>query len=250
MPKISAAIITFNEAKNIGRCLLSLTDVADEVIVVDSGSTDETVAIAQDLGATVVVNKFEGHIQQKNFAITCTNYDWVLSLDADEALGDELKKAILEVKSNLTADGYIFSRLTNYCGKWIKHCGWYPDKKMRLFKKGFGSWGGKNPHDKYILNHPEKSAVLQGDLLHYTFYNVAEHKAQIAKFTDIAAQSLFELGKKSNWPKIIGKACFKFVRNYFLKRGFLDGITGFHICRLSAYATYLRYYKLMQLNKA
>lgn len=250
MSKISAAIITFNEAKNIERCLNSVKGIVDEVIVVDSGSTDTTVELAKKLGATVIQNKFEGHIQQKNFAITQTNYNWVLSLDADEAVSEELKQSLLKVKSNLTAEGYVFSRLTNYCGKWIRHCGWYPDKKMRLFKKGCGSWGGKNPHDKYILNNPERNNFLQGDLLHYTFYEVAEHKAQIAKFTDIAAQSLFELGKKSNWLKIIGKACFKFIRNYFLKLGFLDGVTGFHICRLSAYATYLRYYKLMQLNKA
>lgn len=249
MPKISAVIITFNEAQNITRCIKSLLDIADEIVVIDSGSEDDTVALAKDLGAKVVTHPFEGHIQQKNFAITQTQHDWILSLDADEALSETLKTSISALKNELKYDGYEFNRLTNYCGKWIKHCGWYPDKKLRLFKKGKGQWGGKNPHDKYILDDAKSVEYLKGDLLHYTFYTTNEHKAQITKFTDIAAQSLFELGKQSNWFKIVGKAIFKFIRNYFLKLGFLDGVTGFHICRLSAYATYLRYYKLMQLNK-
>ncbi len=249
MPKISAAIITFNEEKNIERCITSLKNVADEVVIIDSGSADRTVEIARGLKATIITNPFKGHIQQKNFAVTKTQYDWVISLDADEALSAELRASILAVKENLKGGGYIFSRLTNYCGKWIKHCGWYPDKKLRLFKKNEGKWGGKNPHDKYLLNDTGSEIYLKGDLLHYTFYNTNEHQAQIVKFTDIAAQSLFELGKKSNWLKIIVKSIFKFIRNYILKRGFLDGITGFHICRLSAYATFLRYYKLMKLHQ-
>ncbi len=248
MPKISAAIITYNEEKNIERCILSLKEVADEIVVIDSGSTDQTQVIAKNLGSVVIKNPFEGHIQQKNFAITKTSNDWIISLDADEALSDELKQSILSVKNQLVGDGYTFNRLTNYCGKWIKHCGWYPDTKLRLFRKGAGAWGGKNPHDKYILKSGNPK-FLKGDILHYTFYSVDEHKAQIVKFTDIAAQSLFELGKKSNWFKIYGKAIFKFIRNYFLKLGFLDGITGFHICRLSAHATYLRYYKLLKLQQ-
>tara|TARA_B100000401_G_scaffold213084_1_gene143766 strand:- start:1226 stop:1990 length:765 start_codon:yes stop_codon:yes gene_type:complete len=248
MPKISAAIITYNEEKNIERCITSLVNIADEIVVVDSGSNDKTQEIALTLGAKVVINKFEGHIQQKNFAITQTSNEWVISLDADEALSKKLKTSLLKVKEDLKGNGYKFNRLSNYCGKWIKHCGWYPDTKLRLFKKGQGSWKGKNPHDKYILDSGEE-IHLEGDLLHYTFYNVSEHKAQIIKFSNVAAQSLFELNKKSNWALIIGKTVFKFFRNYLLKRGFLDGITGFHICRLSAHATYLRYYKLLKLHK-
>ena len=248
MFKISATIITYNEEKNIERCINSLIGVADEIIVVDSGSKDNTEAIAINLGAKVITNKFEGHIQQKNFAITQTSYNWVLALDADEALSKELKNQILEIKTTLKADGYSFNRLTNYCGKWIRYCGWYPDTKLRLFKKGKGAWSGKNPHDKYILTYG-KPKHITGDILHYTFYEVSEHKNQIKKFSNIAAQSLFELNKKSNWSLIIGKTLFKFFRNYFLKLGFLDGVTGFHICRLSAHATFLRYYKLLKLHK-
>tara|TARA_Y100000589_G_scaffold29326_1_gene24474 strand:- start:42656 stop:43474 length:819 start_codon:yes stop_codon:yes gene_type:complete len=248
MSRISAAIITYNEEKNIERCISSLVNVADEIVVIDSGSEDKTREIALKLGAKVIINKFEGHIQQKNFAITQTSNEWIISLDADEALSNELNKSIVKIKRKLEGDGYKFNRLTNYCGKWIKHCGWYPDTKLRLFKKGKGSWRGKNPHDKYILDSG-KEIYLNGDILHYTFYEVSEHKAQIKKFSEISAQSLFELNKKSNWTIIIGKTIFKFIRNYFLKLGFLDGITGFHICRLSAHATYLRYYKLLKLQK-
>jgi glycosyltransferase involved in cell wall biosynthesis len=248
MFKISASIITYNEEKNIERCINSLIGIADETVVIDSGSTDKTRAIATKLGAKVITNKFEGHIQQKNFAITQTSHNWILSLDADEALSEELKNKILEIKMTLKDDGYSFNRLTNYCGKWIKHCGWYPDTKIRLFKKGNGRWSGKNPHDKYILENG-KAKHIKGDILHYTFYKVSEHKNQIKKFSDIAAQSLFELNKRSNWSLIIGKTLFKFIRNYFLKLGFLDGVTGFHICRLSAHSTFLRYYKLLKLQK-
>ncbi len=248
MSKISAAIITYNEEKNIERCIQSLFGIVDEIVVIDSGSKDKTKEIASSLGAKVFINVFEGHIQQKNFAITKTENDWIISLDADEAISDQLKNSILEVKGSLSGAGYEFNRLSNYCGKWINYCGWYPDRKLRLFKKNEGEWGGKNPHDKYILKIGS-SIHLRGDILHYTFYKISEHKKQIAKFTDIAAQSLFELGKKSNWLKIYIKTVAKFIRNYIIKLGFLDGITGFHICRLSAYATYLRYYKLLKLRR-
>ena len=248
MSKISATIITYNEEKNISRCINSLIGIADEIVVVDSGSKDETQNIALKLGAKVIINEFKGHIQQKNFAITQTSNDWVISLDADEALSNELKKSLVKIKKKLKGDGYKFNRLNNYCGKWIKHCGWYPDTKLRLFKKGNGCWSGENPHDKYILNSG-KATYLKGDILHYTFYKISEHKAQIKKFSEISAQSLFESNKKSNWVIIISKTIFKFIRNYFLKFGFLDGITGFHICRLSAHATFLRYYKLLKMHQ-
>ena len=247
MPKISAAIITFNEEINIKRCLYSLMEVVDEIVVVDSGSTDQTQKIALELGAKVVVNPFKGHIEQKNFAITQTKYDWIISLDADEALSEELKFSILSIKNNLSDTAYEFNRLTNYCGKWIKHSGWYPDKKLRIFHKSHGKWGGKNPHDQFILTSG-KPHHLKGDLLHYSFYTVEDHKKQIIKFTDIAAQSLYELGIKSSWLKIYLKTIAKFIRNYFIKFGFLDGAIGLHICRMSAHATYLRYYKLLQLH--
>ncbi|HEX3008578.1 MAG TPA: glycosyltransferase family 2 protein [Bacteroidales bacterium] len=144
---ISAVIITFNEENNIERCIRSLEGIADEIIVVDSYSTDNTVEIALNLGAIVYKQVFLGHVEQKNFALSKTSHSHVLSLDADEELSDKLRESILEVKENWTHDGYYFKRLTNYCGRWIKHTSWYPSKKLRLWDKAKGEWGGVNPHD-------------------------------------------------------------------------------------------------------
>jgi len=140
--KISAVIITFNEEKNIGRCLDSLQKVADEIVVVDSCSNDKTCEICEKYGVRFIQNRFKGHIEQKNFAMQQAEYDWVLSLDADEVLSLELTDSILKVKKDWVIDGYAFNRLTNYCGTWIRHCGWYPDTKLRLWDKRRGRWGG------------------------------------------------------------------------------------------------------------
>jgi len=250
MPKISAVIITFNEEKNIGRCLDSLVDIADEIIVVDSFSTDKTEAICREKGAAFVTHPFEGHIEQKNHAWQQANFDYVLSVDADEEVSEELKQSILAEKERLSLDGYQFNRLTNYCGKWIRHSGWYPDTKMRLFRKGRGKWGGSNPHDLYLLDDPKSSQHLVGDLLHYTFYTVDEHRAQVKKFTDISSLAAFKEGKRSSWVRILVSPMAKFIRNYFMHRGFLDGYYGLLICSISARATYLKYSKLYQLQKA
>ena len=147
---ISAVIITYNEELNLERCLLSLQGIADEIIVVDSFSTDKTVEIAKNFGAHVFQQVFLGYVEQKNFALSKTNYLHVLSLDADEEISEKLRESILEVKENWTHDGYYFNRLTNYGGKWIKHTSWYPSKKLRLWDKRKGEWGGMNPHDKFI----------------------------------------------------------------------------------------------------
>lgn len=249
--KISAVIITFNEEKNIARCIKSLVEIVDEIIVVDSFSEDNTIEIADKLGAKVFKQKFLGHIEQKNYAKNLASNNWIISLDADEEISKELKKSILSIKDNLDEfDGYKFNRLTNYCGKWIKHCGWYPDTKLRIFKKDIGAWGGKNPHDKFITPANSNIKHLTGDLLHYSFYTKQQHLEQIHKFSTIAAQSYFEKGKKSNLLKLIFSPLSKFVRNYIIKLGFLDGIFGFRICRLSAYATYLKYVKLKNIQKS
>lgn len=246
--KISAVIITYNEQVNIARCLNSLKGVVDELLVVDSFSIDDTVRIAKIAGAKVVQHEFEGYIQQKNYAISCAEHEWILSLDADEALSEELKKSIFSIKNDLTSLVYSMNRLTNYCGKWIRHCGWYPDVKVRLFKKSDGEWGGKNPHDKFILKKDVEILHLQGDLLHYTFYTVEEHERQIERFSSIAAQAYFEKGIRSNLLKLFLNPLSKFVRNYILKLGILDGYYGWLICSKSAKATYLKYAKLKKIQ--
>jgi len=249
MTKISAVIITFNEEKNIARCLASLQKVADDIVVVDSYSTDATKDLVEAANARFIEHAFEGHIQQKNWAISQAKYPHVLSLDADEALDENLEAAILAVKENWQADGYYLNRLTNYCGKWIKHGLWYPDRKLRLWDSRKGAWGGQNPHDTYILEEGSKTEVLKGHLLHYSFYSFEEHLAQIRRFTDISSQAAYDKGKKSSIFKIIFSPSLKFIRAYFFRLGFLDGKEGWMIARWSAYATYLKYSKLMRLQK-
>jgi len=247
--KLSAVIITFNEEKNIARCLDSLTGVADEIIVVDSFSTDQTENICNQKNVKFIQNNFEGHIEQKNFAMNQATYEYVLSLDADEVLDEELKRSILKEKNDFLHDAYKFNRLTSYCGKWIKHCGWYPDKKLRLWNKNKGKWGGENPHDMVIMTNNTSVKQLRGDLLHYSYHNVNEHIKQIHLFSDISSKVAFNKGKKTNILALLIKPAFKFFKSYFMEAGFMDGYYGLIICINSAYATFLKYLKLHELNR-
>ena len=250
MVNLSVIIITLNEEKNIIRCVESVKKVADEIIIIDSFSTDKTPELASDMGAKVISNKFPGHIEQKNFGVDQASFDYILSLDADEALTDILIKSILEVKKNWDSDGYFMNRLSNYCGKWIRHCGWYPDKKLRLFDRRKGRWGGTNPHDKFIPSDNASIGYLKGDLLHYTVATIADHIKQINYFSEIAAKMAFQKGKKSNLFLITVNPLFKFIRNYFFKLGFLDGFYGFVICVNSSHSKFLKYVKLRELQKS
>ncbi len=250
MKKLSVAIITFNEELNIQDCLDSVKDVADEIVVVDSLSTDGTKEICQGNNVVFIEQPFLGHIQQKNFAKQKCSHDLVLSLDADERLSESLKKEILAVKQNQEFDGYRFPRLNHYCGKAVKHGGWYPDYSLRLWTRTKGEWGGNNPHDKFFMNKDASVGVLQGDLLHYTFRTVEQHLAQIEKFSTISAQSKFAKGKKSSAFKIAVYPFWRFFRNYFIKLGFLDGKTGFLIAFYSMHAVELKYVKLKKLHDA
>ncbi len=248
MIKLSVVIITLNEEKNIGRCIDSVIDFADDIVIVDSFSTDRTEEISITKGARVIKQKFLGHIEQKNFAITQAKYPYILSLDADEAPSEELKKSIINAKNDWNFDGYKMNRLSNYCGKWIKHSGWYPDTKLRLWDSRKGEWGGVNPHDKFEMTRDSKIQHLKGDLYHYTYYKISEHKKQADKFSTIAAKALHAKSKKSNWIKVLLKPFFKFIRNYIIKMGFLDGYYGFVICKISAWETYMKYKKLIKIK--
>ena len=249
MPQLSVVIITFNEERNIARCIDSVKDIADDIVVIDSFSNDKTKEIAELKGVRFVLHEFKGHIEQKNWAITQAKYPFILSLDADEALSEELRQSILQIKNQKQYDGYTMNRLTNYCGKWVRHCGWYPDKKLRLWDSDKGKWGGVNPHDKYLMDAGSTIAHLKGDILHYSYYTITDHVNQVNKFTDISANALLKMGKKVSFVKIKCSPFIKFFRDYFLKLGFLDGYTGFVICRISAHAAFLKYAKLKQLHR-
>lgn len=248
MPKISVVIITFNEERNIERCLLSVKDVADDIMVVDSFSTDRTEEICNNFKVRFITNEFKGHIEQKNWAITKAKYPHILSLDADEALSEELKSSIIEIKNNWLYDGYYFNRLTNYCGSWIRHTGWYPDKKLRLWDSRKGQWKGVNPHDKYELIEGATKKYLKGNLLHYSFFSISQHIQQVNKFSDISAEAYLKKGKKSNLLNILIHPVWKFLHLYFFKLGFLDGYYGLIISIISANAAFLKLIKLKQLQ--
>lgn len=249
MEKLSVIIITFNEERNIERCLKSVSRVADEIIVLDSFSTDNTEKICRKFDVSFHQHIFDGHIEQKNRAIKLANNNFVFSLDADEAPDEILISEIIRIKKQFEYDAYQFNRLTNYCGKWIKHSAWYPDTKLRIWNKTKGKWGGLNPHDQVVMKKESSVSYLNGDLLHYSYYSIHQHIAQINSFTEIGAIEAFKNGKKSNLAIIITKGIWKFLRDYFINLGILDGYYGFVICSLSAQATFIKYLKLRELIK-
>jgi glycosyltransferase involved in cell wall biosynthesis len=246
---LSVVIITFNEERNIGRCLESVRGVADEIVVVDSYSTDRTEEICRNYGARFIRHPFEGHIQQKNFALSQATHPCVLSLDADEALSPELKKSVLAARSGWDADAYEMNRLTNYCGHWIRHTDWYPDPKIRLFDKRKASWGGANPHDRVELAPEASQKHIGGDILHYSYHSISQHLQQLNYFTDIGAQVAFEKGKKAPLPVMLLSPVTKFIKSYIIRRGFLDGYYGFLVCAISAFASFIKYVKLRELHR-
>tara|TARA_R110002096_G_scaffold106741_5_gene234476 strand:+ start:4058 stop:4813 length:756 start_codon:yes stop_codon:yes gene_type:complete len=249
MIKLSAVIITYNEEEHLEKCLKSLIGITDEIIVVDSFSTDKTSAICEAFNVSFYQHEFKGYIEQKNYAISLANYNYILSLDGDEALSETLKSSILKVKENWEYDGYYFNRLNNYCGQWIKHSDWYPDRKLRLFKKGNGEWKGINPHDSYKLKKGMKAGKLKGDLLHWIYRDYSEHNLKIERFTTISSESYFKLGKKSSIWKIIYRPIWAFSKAYFFRLGFLDGLNGLVICVQAYNITFLKYVKLYRLWK-
>jgi len=247
--QLSAVIITYNEEKNIGRCLESLKEVVDEMVVVDSYSSDRTGEICKEYGAVFIQHTFHGHIEQKNWAIDQASHPYILSLDADECLSEALRASILAAKKDWNFDGYYFNRLTNYCGKWIRHTSWYPSPKLRLWNSRKGSWGGTNPHDVFILEKGATKKQLKGDLLHYSYYTLAEHIDQINKFSSIAANSYFQQGRRSNLSLILFRPLARFLKEYFLKLGLLDAYYGLQISVNSAHGIFLKYVKLRMLHK-
>jgi len=247
MIAVSVVIITFNEEKNLERCLESVRSVADDIVVADSYSTDRTLAIAHAHGARVVQRVFEGYGQQKNFATSMAAHDWVLSLDADEALTPELAASINRLKNGPELDVYDIPRITNYCGKWIRHCGWYPDKQARFYNRTKGRWIEKKVHEYWQANDPaSRKGTLQGDLLHYSFHSVSEHIRKIEKYTELAALEATDQQKNVSLLKILVAPRWRFFTDFFLRLGFLDGYYGYIICRMAEYTATIKYAKIRQ----
>lgn len=247
MMQISLVIIAFNEEKNLPACLNAARQVADEIIVVDSGSSDRTPEICLDFGVNYLLHPWKGYSGSKNYGNSQAKYPWILSLDADEVLSSELIQQILMIKVQPSADAYSVNRLTNYCGKWIRHGGWYPDVKVRLWRNGVAAWQGE-VHENLIFNGNVSIKHLSGDILHFSIPSRDVHISQIQKYSGIWAESAFKSGKNVNAIHLFLKPVFRFLRSYLLKLGFLDGREGFIIARLSAWSVYLRYSKLRKLK--
>lgn len=246
--KTSAVIITLNEERNIGRCLSSLNGVVDEIVVVDNGSKDRTQAICEEHGARFIHQKWLGYGQQKNLANEQATGDYILSLDADEELSEKLKTEVLRVKAEEGLNPsvrpikvYGFNRLTNYCGKWVKHGGWYPDKKIRLFPKGTAKWNENKVHEDLELIGDPEVIWLKGDLLHYSYYTIEEHEARAKKYAELGAQKLIDRKKKNLGLKAILSPIVRFIKMYIIQGGFLDGKAGYHIARITSKEVKMKY---------
>lgn len=241
MLKISATIIALNEERNIARAMESLR-CCDEVLVVDSGSTDRTVEIACKLGAKVVETHWRGYAAQKNFAMEQASHDWILSLDADESLSEALEAEIWQIKkAGPSYDAYTMPRLAQYLGRWILHSGWYPDRKIRLFDRRKARWDGKYVHESVVVNG--RIGHLQSNLLHFTCNSLSEHLRTMDSYTTLAAAELIDRQEHIGWFKLLWDPPWTFVRTYFLKRGFLDGPEGLAIAYMAAFHNFVKYAK-------
>lgn len=247
--RISAVVITLNEERHIRRCLESLQGVADETIVVDSGSQDETVKIAGELGARTMSREWAGYSDQKNYGASFAQYDWILSLDADECLSPALRNDILQAKQHLGGVvAFEFPRKAFYLGRWIEHSGWYPDRKVRLFLRTKARWEGRFVHESLRVDGP--IGRLSGDLLHFSCETISEHLQSLDRYTTLAAQDLWHSGaKRSAGSGLASSAILAFVKTYWLKQGFRDGVQGLLIACFASYYNLVKHAKVWEFEQ-
>lgn len=246
---VSVCIIACNEESNLRRCLASVDWADDRVVVVDSRSSDSTEAIAREMGAKVIVHPFAGTIEQKNVSLEHAKHDWVLALDADEAvsesLAEEVPKAVSRSKS--TPHGFEVNRITYHLGRWLRHGDFYPDWQLRLFRRSHGRWAGINPHGRFQLESPP--ARLRGELEHYSYRDLADQVARIQAFSEIQARELKQRGRRFGLGDLLLRPPGRFLRAYLLKRGFLDGIPGLIVAGATAFHVFLKYAKLWEFER-
>lgn len=249
--KITATIITLNEAEHI-RAACESVAWADEIVVVDSESSDATREIAADCGARVVVQQWLGFAAQKQLAAELAAHEWVFSLDADERVSDELRASIedlLYTPDAVLADGYRIARRARYMNRWIKGGGWYPDWQLRLYRKSRGAWAGAHIHESVKMQEGARVETLRGDLLHYTVRDVGEHHRMIGeRYAPLAARKMFEQGRRTTPFKVATVGGATFVRNFVLKGGWRDGLAGYSIARFAAHHAFLKYLMLWELQ--
>lgn len=244
--KITATIITLDEERNIARAIESLR-CADEILIVDSGSVDRTVELATNLGARVIEANWRGYSAQKNWAAEQASHDWILSLDADEALSEALEAEIWNLKkTGPRDDAYTMPRLARYLGRWILHSGWYPDRKVRLYRRDRASFVGDFVHESVTVRG--SVGALENNLLHYTCDSLSEHVKTVDRYTTLAAQELAARRMKVPLTRLIADPAWTFVKTYFLQRGFLDGPEGLTIAHMAAFYTFLKYSKARNMS--
>ena len=244
--KISAAIITFNEERNISRAIESLR-CCDEIVVVDSGSNDRTVELAVKLGARVIDSNWRGYAGQKNYASEQCQHDWILSLDADEALSEALEAELWQIKkSGPRFDAYTMPRLAQYLGRWILHSGWYPDRKVRLFDRKRAKWVGNYVHESVVVDG--SVGHLNSNILHFTCNSLSEHLKTMDRYTTLAAEQLVAQQASVGWTQLALDPPWTFFATYVLKRGFLDGTEGLAIAYMAALYNFLKYAKAKNMS--
>ena len=247
---LSLVVIAKNEEDRLEACLRSVP-IADEILVLDSGSVDRTPAVARACGANVVHTDWPGHVAQKNRALESASGDWILSLDADERLSgqalSEVNRVIRDAESEPVA-GYSFPRCSHWCGQPIRHGRWYPDRKVRLVKRNRGRWGGLNPHDQLFVDGAVKP--LSGDILHWPYRSLDEHYATIDHYADISARALHEAGRRGAWWQPWVRPPLHFVDAYVWRRGFMDGRAGLTLARLGARHVWMKYRRLRELERS
>ena len=251
MKKISLVIISKNEEKYIGECILSAKDIVDEIIVVDDYSTDRTKEIIIELGATYIPEKFRGFGLQKKYAVSLASNDWILSLDADERLSSDLKNSIINWKNNpSTKQAFYFNRLNYYCEKPIRHCGWYPNALIRLWNRNHANWNENIIHESVEIKEKKLTEKLKGDLIHYTMDSISDHISRTNKYTSLQAEKHIHKSRLFLYFKLFFSPLFSFISIYFIKLGFLDGFYGYMIARISSMGQFWVYSKALEKKKS
>jgi glycosyltransferase involved in cell wall biosynthesis len=246
--RLSACLIVMNEADRIGDCLASL-DFCDEIVVVDSHSTDATRELAEAAGARVIEHDWLGHRAQKQFAVEQATHDWILALDADERLSPELREEIISLRAAgfAGANGWSMPRLSHHLGIWIRYGSWYPNRQLRLFDRRRGRWGGRDPHDRWEMQGSE--GRFRGDLLHIPYRSFEEHLQTLTQYASISAARMYEDGRRANILDLLVRPPLRFLRGFVFKRGFLLGRRGLTLAWLDARSVWLKYTRLKALAR-
>jgi len=244
--KLSVTVITFNEEKNIRDCLVSV-EWADEIVVVDSGSSDKTVEICRDFTDKIFFHPWIGMKEQKQYAVDRASHRWIFSIDADERLTDAIKSFILQELKDPSYDGYRFPRQNYFLGRWMKHGGWYPDMVLRFFNKDRGHFGGINPHDKVIIDSG-RIKTTSFPIIHNSYNSVSQYLIKQNLYSSVSAAERVKAGKKVMPFLIPAKTLWKFLETYFIKGGFMDGFHGFVAAMGASYSTFLKYVKIWEMS--